>query len=472
LNSTLTFNPNSNPIFKCLPTSSTNCGPTYSWTITTSGGAPVANGSGLTWIHTSGFPSVGNYVLTVTPSCLNTPCNPCKIKIKVVADSGCNCSTGRWHSQNNRIKFKQGGVTIDSVTRCNGGVYNIDNGTSVSLSPNYICPPNCGPVSYYYRINGGPAQTSPWTIANITSNQSISIYAKCGDKICDSCRIELRPIQTGCNCNGWNGNIQVKRLGSLLPIGIMCNTTLNQTLNSGTYFITAPSYNCGQNCTPQIKYEIYKGSSSTPVMNGNYSTGVTYNFLGLSFGTQTYKIKFLVTCPSISQSCLPCEVTIKIKKGIIINSGGDILGDLGTKKPNVGPTIFNPIGSLRPDFKWESSVTSNKEKHLRLIEVNPNAGEKNLIEMAKDLSEKEPIFDAVAERNGLKYPKDMVDLKSGSYYVWVVYETDEENAKIIETGFFKAGSNTPGKEIQDCNDCPKLCSDGICWKIGEKCFCF
>lgn len=475
LNSTLTFNPNSNPIFKCLPTSSTNCGPTYSWTITTSGGAPVANGSGLTWNYTSGFPSVGNYVLTVTPSCLNIPCNPCKIKIKVTGESGCNCSLGNWHSKYNRIKFEQRGVTLDSVIRCKGGIYNIDNGSSVTLSPNYLCPPNCSQVSYSYRINGGIPQTSPWTISNITSNQSVTIYAKCGDKICDSCRIELRPIpiSTGCSCQGWQGSVQVKRLGSLLPISITCNTTLNQILNSGTYLITAPSYNCGQNCTPQIKYEIYKGSSSSPVMNGTYSTGVTYNFSGLSFGTQTYKIKFLVTCPSISQSCLPCEITIKVGGGIIINTGGGFsLGNLTTKNSSVRPNIFNPTSTLRPDFKWESTGTFGKEKYLRLIEVNPNSEVNNLIEIAKDLSAKEPVFDAVSENNELKYPKEMADLKSESYYVWVVYETDSENAEIIEAGFFKAGSTTPGKEIIDCNDCPKLCSDGICWKIGEKCFCF
>ena len=141
--------------------------------------------------------------------------------------------------------------------------------------------------------------------------------------------------------------------------------------------------------------------------------------------------------------------------------------------PSVSPTIFNPTGTLRPDFEWSKPGIKGNSKGFSLVEIKPGTGKIVLSDELKKLSGATPLIETAVEGNKLSYPKDAPALTKGSYYVWVVYETDaKEKTMVLDAGLFKAGAGTTAKAFNNCTDCEKDCKIGRCWDINGKCYCF
>jgi len=82
--------------------------------------------------------------------------------------------------------------SVNESINCNKE-YRIYVGTTLTLLPTYDCIGNCEP-EYAYRIGSGPMsswQTSSFTTGSIYSLAQVMIYARCGQSICDSCKITV-----------------------------------------------------------------------------------------------------------------------------------------------------------------------------------------------------------------------------------------------------------------------------------------
>ncbi|MBZ0202733.1 MAG: hypothetical protein K8I03_06930 [Ignavibacteria bacterium] len=82
--------------------------------------------------------------------------------------------------------------SVNESINCNKE-YRIYVGTTLTLLPTYDCIGNCEP-EYAYRIGSGPMsswQTSSFTTGSIYSLAQVMIYARCGQTICDSCKITV-----------------------------------------------------------------------------------------------------------------------------------------------------------------------------------------------------------------------------------------------------------------------------------------
>lgn len=446
--------------------STENCQVSYKFTIT----AP----SGIVTVHNSQsvsnflFSEVGVYNIKLSVSCNGKECDSCNIFVRVVdVPTGCNCGffwlPGKYQISGGALQSVSTGQTINLPVP---SAINFDyNGAFGCNPPGSNCPPNYNWVISGPGVNTNQSSTNPVFTQNFpqpNSTYTVSMTAMCGTEKCSGPSFTVKTGGSSvCECGSWNGGIRVD--GS----GIGCNQSFNFLFNKGYRSVQGPTMSCNpnvQNCSPQYSYTVMLNGLTVHSGSGNSFNNFYFQ------SNKLYTIIFNANCGNIV--CQPCSTTIRIKGTIFGGIGNATIGNIGIKNPNVVPSIFNPSGSLRPDFKWSSSISPGKEGNLSVIEVKPGMSMNDLSELVKELSENDPFFEVTAGDKGISYPKEMPDLTRGSYYVWIVYEADDQSAKILDGGIFKAGSTTAAKEIINCDDCEKMCPDGRCWRIGDKCFCF
>lgn len=461
------------PNYNCPP----NCRPSYEWTLIGGSGAVPVNISGNTNIIAHTFNVPGSYVLRFYALCNGVKCERfCEIKINVPPIPPCDCSRGHWDLLNNTIKYSNSNSTRIETIFCNRETYMVDYNSNVTLSPSYNCPENCGPVSYSYTINGGPEIFGNFTIQNVTSELKITLIARCGRNICSKCEFIIKPKENiGCNCgtsNFFTGNVTLTRNNT--PRYIACGTNSTQQFAAGNYNIVAPGFQCAgnsptQNCPAEYKYDIFRNGAR--ILNGS-GNSISTSLTGPSsfFGNPiTYRIEFEVFCNGIS--CGKCIVSFRV--GNVINTGtaigwGSIRDRIFDPKPNVGPTIFNPSGSLNPTFKFDFV----KSGVLKLIEINSVRGSKlNLESITENLEVIAEIPISNSDNFDLSKSESKVELKNGYKYLWILVESVDENSepKLLESGIFIAGDSNKYEVISDnCDNCEKC---DLCFEFEGKCYC-
>ncbi|MBZ0202499.1 MAG: hypothetical protein K8I03_05735, partial [Ignavibacteria bacterium] len=310
LSSWLSFNPDPNT-FRCLPISSTNCGPNFNWSITGPNGFN-AQGSGPTWGFAGSFPQTGDYLLTVTPICGNVKCSPCIIKIRVEDQTGCDCKGGRWNIDKSRISYEIDKLKKDEPIKCDGD-YTVNRGSSVTLNPQYICPKECGTASYSYRLNGGTMtspQTTPFVITNINNTTDVMIYAWCGKTICDSCGFyfNTKGKKEKCDCN--KDIFVVAKTPEDGSLKIRCKESKTFTL--GTTVTLVPSNICEPaECLGNWEMMIYDAESGAYITTASGSGVNSYYDLVLS-SNSGYRIVLTAVC---GDTKCECEFWIRTKPG-------------------------------------------------------------------------------------------------------------------------------------------------------------
>lgn len=218
---------------------------------------------------------------------------------------GCNCNNGKWDQENGVVRFSTGGVSTDKPIYCNSS-YTIDANTAISLWPKYFCSvQNCA-AKFTYRVNGGAMtgfQSSPYNISNIVSTTDVMMYAWCGDKICDSCRITINVKNNDCDCGEWKSKKIKVSINDGKETGLVCGEKLTVDLNS-LVILNFPSYICRpENCPAAYSWDLT--SSSGVVISG------TDNPFKHEFTTPgTYTLSYKAYCGG--KLCDSCVVTIVV----------------------------------------------------------------------------------------------------------------------------------------------------------------
>jgi hypothetical protein len=461
--------------YQCNPYT---CAAVYDWyLVNTTTSQTIASGTDVSMPINFTPPAnvAATYHFVLIPNCGTNNCDTCGFYFTTTTGpTNCNCALGSWNTTNNLISYTTGSTPMN-VSMSNGAMYTVNTNSNVTLSPSYNCPPNCGPVSYSYRLNNDPVVTGPWTITNITSVQDMMIFAKCGDKFCDSMRISIRPSQQqGCNCgvnNPFTGQITISNPTTNRQL--MCGTNSGVTFSGGNYTVQAPAFICQG--TPQCPAQYYATviRNGTNIVNNQLLPGSVFslNLIAPTSFTQTaaYTIKFNVYCNGVL--CDSCKVSFLVGNSIIISPGGgfDRIRDIIFKpRPNVFPTIFNPVSTLTPSFSFDKVSTGI----LRLMEIT--TGFENKVDPLKTL-DRDPVFEIPVSNTGkVEFPTSEVktDLTKGSKYIWILYNVDEKNSdmNILDAGVFIAGDDTNRYEVitGKCEDCGKC---DLCFEYNGECYC-
>lgn len=457
--------------YQCNPYT---CAALYDWyLINTATSQTIASGTDVSMPINFTPPAnvAATYHFVLIPNCGTSNCDTCGFYFTTNVSTPCNCALGSWNTTNNLISYITGSTPMN-VSMSNGTMYTVNHNSSVTITPSYNCPPNCGPVSYFYRMNNDPIVSGPWTITNITSVKDMMIFAKCGDRFCDSMRISIRPAQQqGCNCgvnNPFTGNITISNptTNTQLP----CGTNSGATFASGNYSFYAPSFQCQGTpvCTPVYGATLIR--NGVIVADNQLLPSNTFgaNLMGPLMLNQTvpYTVKFKVYCNGVL--CDSCQVSFRVGT-TIINHSGSVVSRIRDRviNPNTGvsPTIFNPVSTLTPTFTFSNANTGI----FRLIELNP--GTSNKIDFTT-LNDAQGIFEVpVNNANKVEFPQEMKSLKSGVKYLWVLYSIDEKTseANVLESGLFVAGMKDKYEvKIGKCEDCGKC---DLCFEYNGECYC-
>ena len=269
--------------------------------------APVANPTCFTFkFLRSGSPDTCKIEV-----CQPLPCIP--------PSSGCNCINGKWNN-NGTVRFLDNEISTDENLKCNT-TYTVDNNSAVSIYPGYTCPqPNCS-VNYAYRINNGALsgyQASPFNIPNINTNTNVTIYAYCGDNVCDSCNVTFKPSPSQCKFEAQVKKVECKSLDQngnpiyLVEFNVTNPVSTPVTLNS----ITSGN---GTLISPYLPDAINSGTSSfygTFIKNSNSGNTTCFNFSFTDPKTPKDTCKVIV-CTDLPDCFKPPEKPCEIKSKVI-----------------------------------------------------------------------------------------------------------------------------------------------------------
>ncbi len=341
----------------------------------------------------------GVYTLILDGICDNVICKTCKIKIIKDCDSMSDCCKGgKWENKTYGISaplIKTAPVSIE----CNKdySVECIKDG-KLTFNANYNCGNReCKKDVFVKIVSEFDVEVTnssvPYTmdLAGAYGEFTIMYYAKCGDKICDSCQfvVKVKPCPPPNCCKGtswisksisWPGikdKVELFEEGTLdgakkmlppggsgsadpsgsvgLPptsINVECATgyTLSQY---GKYTFNA-NYDCGTNkeCAKSVKVKItgigysgYDGTFPVPYTQ-------TFNLAG------NYKIEYIAYCGG--QECGKCEYSLLIEKNCCANTKWiDAKYQIVNKKAD-GTWIWEPgvnsIGNSIPTLKADLGI--------------------------------------------------------------------------------------------------------------------
>lgn len=307
----LTFNPNS----LCIPK---DCLTGYAYEIFDMQTNVFISGQNISGNNpfTFALNSSAGYTIKITYNCGGKRCE-CIVYIRTKpVEQGCDCKRGKWDLSKSAIKYTVDGKPNEKRIKCDGN-YEIDGNTTVSLSPEYNCgQANCN-AKYTYKVNNGAMtgfQSSPYNISNINSPSSIMIYAWCGEKICDSCTIYLKPrINTDCKCGGWERDTRGFTInGSDISSGkeikefLKCDG-IYKSITRGTYLdLVSQTYLCNsRDCRASYEWVITSQSGTTASFGTQTINDYQFNQKGV------YTIYLRTFCGGVA--CGECKMQIEVK---------------------------------------------------------------------------------------------------------------------------------------------------------------
>lgn len=305
----------------------------------------------------------GTYILTLLGWCAGGICDTCVIKFNVTCTTDC-CKGSYWKDGPNWKNEKTG--KTQKINCKEGKVYTIkgeDCNTAFTVSGTFVCADQSCPPNVVYNLYDantntvivGPANNSITIPANLPNGSYyLTIYAYCGNNLCDSCTIRIIKdcIEDDCDCKGshW-GDITLTpkiddkaqpadaaRSAANIPIpgagpkgGIKMGCDKEYTVKCKTTYVIDATYICAKpNCQSEVKYELNgpMGTSSgnvafnfTPTISGTY-TLLLFGFCG-GKPCDTCKITFKVDCP-VDTACCPYEISVKPKDPTYtITNGGN-----------------------------------------------------------------------------------------------------------------------------------------------------
>jgi hypothetical protein len=289
------------------------CTVKYDWKVIDLGTNSTVN-SGTTLTLPFSFPvaaALGSYKFVIYTNCGGKVCDSCGFYFNTIEKKP-TCACGKWESGSIlAIKLNPGAVSDSTLLECDS-VYNVNHVlTSVIniIFPHYICSPvspSCN-ATYSWTITGGlipqSGNTNVITGADFSTPGLfvVSMYAYCGGKICDSCKISINTKETECKCGYWTGPIQISNFAQ--SQSVKCDG--NILLNAGNYSVSIPTYFCNPNnkaCFATYSWIITDGNGISSNGTGQV---IPYNFI-----TGIYTIIITPTCGT---NCPPCKCTVTVK---------------------------------------------------------------------------------------------------------------------------------------------------------------
>jgi len=323
--------------YNCNPSS---CDSLVKYTLT----GPVT-ASGYLPFSTSGLPA-GSYVLILEGKCGDSICKVCDVPFVIKCDTLNNCCAKSYWEE--PLTWSEGGgntgggdggqgnaviVTNPKPIDCKKSNFVISDEmgnckTPITISGTFICGSNCPPKVVYnlYNTIGNTLLSStigslviPVSLPN--GSYSVTVYAYCGDKICDSCVFTFTKKCVPCDCdpakpltvtvttneiskkyfcNGNNGKLgvidcknNVVMSGNYLCKPASCPASL-------TYVLTGP-YGTTSGTLPLTLSSLPPGSYSITV-NG-WCNGVL---------CKVCKYTFTVKCDEVPpRDCCPYPITVR-----------------------------------------------------------------------------------------------------------------------------------------------------------------
>lgn len=341
--------------FLCNPKMK-DCAGNVKYTLFNSAMTPVYSNTGVS-LNIPATLSNGTYTLIVEGLCGNTVCRTDKLKIIKDCDQPDCCKGGKWENKNYTISAPLIKTTPIQVSCDKKYETTCLKDGSITFNANYICGTgaNCTKKVYakIYDSDGEEMMNLPLPISFSlinSGNYKITYYAKCGDKICDSCtfwvNIKSCPVKNCCDSSKWGtktiswpgikdkfteGELPTKTSGMKMlppggatsydptgPIGLPPTSMdiecqMGYTLSQyGKYTFNA-NYNCAdKTCASKVEVKITGTSSS--VYNGTFTCPYTQKF----DVADNYKIEYIAYCGG--QICGRCEFQLLIEKNCCAGS--------------------------------------------------------------------------------------------------------------------------------------------------------
>ena len=317
--------------YLCDPNNST-CLVSYSWSVQ----GPVTgygNGQAVNF----NFSQAGTYLVTVTPTCGEKQCLPCRIIIKI-DDPLCDC--GGWgalnvHNTTGSVKYECGSKML-ILWKCN---------QPFSFTSSFQCNPNTEKckaiVAWEVKMADGSTQTGSGTSGSFvpTTNglYSLILTATCNGIKCKPCvyTISVRDCPE-CDCGKWiNSSVNIRTEGKTIS-RVKCGETA--VISKGNYSFIFPGFVCNPNddsCTLS-----YSWSVQGP-LTGN-GTGQIFSFNFSQSGT--YTVMLIPLCGG--KKCQPCKIEIKIEDPLPCSLS--FSGKLKDKYCSGEPVTINWTGTSSP----------------------------------------------------------------------------------------------------------------------------
>lgn len=254
----------------------------------------------------------GNYCLKARIFCEGQLCDSCSLCFRVDSMNIDCCKAGQW------LQKKIGNQNIIS---CPSELGNPIPCSSIKpFTFQYACNPegNCsGTIEYVVRKTSNNAFVMSISTPNdglphnvsmptIDGNYYVTAFAKCGNKICDSCRIYFKVICVDC-CKGgkWgSSNFFANEKAN-------CNTVLKGVLHPGSVQTANFTYYCNpgypQQCIAKLRYRIQTpaGQNVGSIITGN--SGQTVN-INIPTTPGKYCLKVFAYCSDTTKPCDSCRI--------------------------------------------------------------------------------------------------------------------------------------------------------------------
>lgn len=270
---------------------------------------------------------------------LTDPMTGCKdtsdtYSIVVLPCDTCDCKESKWGdivlTEGENIPGKNAKANIGAGNgqqlKCNSN-YVLKCNQPYTINASYICKDTACPSKVTYtllppvgsQVSGNVAATFTPTMSGV---YVLTLYGWCGNKICDSCIIDLTvKCDTACDCKGskWGEKVYTTQNGTKT---FECNKTYTVKCNqpvtvNATY--TCPNPN---KCPANVTYTLQPPSGSplsgnapltfTPNLTGTY-TVTLFGWCGTA-KCDSCIIRFKTDCPPVDTPCCPYQIKVDASK--------------------------------------------------------------------------------------------------------------------------------------------------------------
>jgi hypothetical protein len=278
--------------------------------------------------------SLGQHQIYIVVTDITTGCTDTSGKydlfIKHCGD--CDCKESHWGetqltegdkpaAKNNILPV----IGTPIILNC-GVPQKLDCNKTYTINSSYICKDSlcAGKVTYSLQPPSGSPITGTLPLTFTTQSTSgvyiLTLYGWCGNKICDSCVIDL-PLNCECDCKGSKWGEKTYTINNITkPIVcgkeqvVKCKTPVSINANyicadpsckgSVTYQLVQPSGTSTGNIPPALNF--------TPSINGTY-TVTLYGWCGTT-KCDSCVFSFIVSDCPVDSSCCPYTISVKPKE--------------------------------------------------------------------------------------------------------------------------------------------------------------